>query len=149
MTLVHVPADINTVASSAALRNQWKRIGKWGSSLPAMTTRCRRWTLNCAPHACSWTPSRQCKFKQPQILCPKIIYIKPGCLSLYRWYTCPAYSISYLETWNLTFFIPTDWLVYRRNLVRQRTNQQPICWLVKTKYYSWKQSSWSPFVLLR
>lgn len=144
-----------TLVSSAALRNQWRRIWKSGSSLPPMTARCRRWTLSCAPHTCSWTLSRQRKFWtvfQPQLLCLEITYIKPAYLYILPPYTGVTHVL--LTVFHILrhetglFFIPTDWPVFRRNWVRQRANQQPICWPVRMKYYNWKQSSWSPLLLL-
>lgn len=65
--------------SFVIVRIQWKRTEGSGSSLSPMITRYRRWTLSCAPLACSWTLSEQseskwykkvkfpCMAKRPQI----------------------------------------------------------------------------------
>lgn len=49
--------------SFVIVRIQWKRTEGSGSSLSPMITRYRRWTLSCAPLACSWTLSEQSESK--------------------------------------------------------------------------------------
>lgn len=67
-----------------------------------MTTRCRRWTLSCAPHAGSWTLSRQRKFQQFSSLSFQMFkndirqaWALAHFASLYRCYTCSAYGVSH------------------------------------------------------